>query len=419
MAEIDRPQNVQTSADLVTVVATKVEDDGTCRNEDLIYYNTSCIGQGSFGTVYSATLQNGNTLVAIKKVLQDRRFKNRELSIMKRLKHATIINLLYYFYSSGSNSRSTDVYLNLVMDHVPENVYKQVRYYCAQRQTMPLIYVKLYIYQLFRALNFIHKENICHRDIKPQNLLCDPATGKLKLCDFGSAKQLVPEETNVSYICSRYYRAPELILCAVQYTCSIDVWSCGCVLGELLLNQPLFPGESGVDQLIEIIKVLGTPNNDQIADMNPQSVSSFRFPPVRPHPWNRVFRNRTPQSALSMISAILEFSPQKRVRPIIALQHEFFKELRDPNQRLPNGMPLPHKELFEFDLEEVDTISEAKIAFNGGAGVNQANILQKFFSESSMNDAQIQDKFLELLQPRQLLIQEIPSNQSIPLVASQ
>ena len=85
------------------------------------------------------------------------------------------------------------------------------------------------------------------------------------------------------------------------------------------------------------------------------SVSSFRFPPVRPHPWNRVFRNRTPQSALSMISAILEFSPQKRVRPIIALQHEFFKELRDPNQRLPNGMPLPHKELFEFDLEEVDT----------------------------------------------------------------
>ena len=68
MAEPDRPQNVQTSADLVTVVATKVEDDGSCRNEDLIYYNTSCIGQGSFGTVYSATLQNGNTLVAIKKV---------------------------------------------------------------------------------------------------------------------------------------------------------------------------------------------------------------------------------------------------------------------------------------------------------------------------------------------------------------
>ena len=120
-----------------------------------------------------------------------------------------------------------------------------------------------------------------------------------------------------------------------------------------------------------------------------------------------------------MISAILEFSPQKRVRPIIALQHEFFKELRDPNQRLPNGMPLPHKELFEFDLEEIDTISEAKIAFNGGAGVNQANILQKFFSESSMNDAQIHDRFLELLQPRQLLIQEIPSNQSIPLVAGQ
>ena len=148
-----------------------------------------------------------------------------------------------YFYSSGSNAKDADVYLNLVMDFVPENVYKQIRYYHNQRTSMPLIFVKLYTYQLFRALNYIHKDNICHRDIKPQNLLCDPSTGQLKLCDFGSAKQLSPEESNVAYICSRYYRAPELILCAVHYTCAIDVWSSGCVLGELLLNNPLFPGK--------------------------------------------------------------------------------------------------------------------------------------------------------------------------------
>ncbi len=88
-----------------------------------------------------------------------------------------------------------------------------------------------------------------------QNLLVNTSTHQLKLCDFGSAKMLVKGEPNISYICSRYYRAPELIFGATDYTTAIDVWSVGCVMGEMLLGQPLFPGESGVDQLVEIIKV--------------------------------------------------------------------------------------------------------------------------------------------------------------------
>ncbi|KAG7251704.1 hypothetical protein CRUP_019703, partial [Coryphaenoides rupestris] len=115
-----------------------------------------------------------------------------------------------------------EVYLNLVLDYVPETVYRMARHYSRAKQILPMVYVKLYMYQLFRSLAYIHSFGICHRDIKPQNLLLDPETAVLKLCDFGSAKQLVRGEPNVSYICSRYYRAPELIFGATDYTSSIE-----------------------------------------------------------------------------------------------------------------------------------------------------------------------------------------------------
>ncbi|VDN20765.1 unnamed protein product, partial [Dibothriocephalus latus] len=78
-----------------------------------------------------------------------------------------------------------DVYLNLVLEFVPETVYRVARRYTRQKETIPMIYAKLYMYQLFRSLAYIHNKGICHRDIKPQNLLLDPSTGVLKLCDFG------------------------------------------------------------------------------------------------------------------------------------------------------------------------------------------------------------------------------------------
>lgn len=132
--------------------------------------------------------------------------------------------------------KQDEIYLNLVMEYVPETVYRVLKHYNKSKQPVPVLLVKLYIYQTFRALAYIHSLGICHRDIKPQNLLVDPTTHKLKVCDFGSAKSLAAGEVNVSYICSRYYRAPELIFGATSYNQAIDVWSVGCVMAELLLG---------------------------------------------------------------------------------------------------------------------------------------------------------------------------------------
>jgi glycogen synthase kinase 3 beta len=188
---------------------------------------------------------------------------------------------------------------------------------------------------MLRSLAYIHSLGICHRDIKPQNLLINPETHELKLCDFGSAKILIKGEPNVSYICSRYYRAPELIFGATDYTTAIgtprigfpppvpgssadacvlvlpDVWSTGCVMAELLQGQPLFAGENGVDQLVEIIKILGTPTKDQIKAMN-QNYKEFKFPQIKPHSWNKVFPPPVPESALDILAKMLEYRPSER-----------------------------------------------------------------------------------------------------------
>jgi glycogen synthase kinase 3 beta len=111
----------------------------------------------------------------------------------------------------------------------------------------------------------MHSKGICHRGLKPQNILIDLKNKILKICDFGSAKILSKNDANVSYVCSRIYRAPELIFGCAEYTSKIDIWSAGCIIGEMVLGNPLFPGTSSVEQLVEIIKILGTPSKEEIS----------------------------------------------------------------------------------------------------------------------------------------------------------
>ncbi|KAJ8638912.1 hypothetical protein MRB53_015606 [Persea americana] len=340
--------SVMDGSDSVTghIISTTIGGKNGEDKRTISYMAERVVGSGSFGVVFQAKcLETGET-VAIKKVLQDRRYKNRELQLMRSMDHPNVLSLKHCFYSTTSKD---ELFLNLVMEYVPETLYQALKHYSNVNQRMPLIYIKLYTYQIFRGLAYIHMAHgVSHRDVKPQNLLVDPVTHQVKLCDFGSAKVLVKGEPNIAYICSRYYRAPELIFGATEYTTSIDIWSAGCVLAELLLGQPLFPGESAVDQLVEIIKVLGTPTREEIRCMNP-SYTEFKFPQIKAHPWHKIFHKRMPPEAIDLASRLLQYSPNLRCTALEACAHPFFDELRGPNSRLPNGRPLPF--LFNFEHE--------------------------------------------------------------------
>jgi serine/threonine protein kinase len=148
------------------------------------------------------------------------------------------------------------------------------------------------------------------------------------LTDFGSAKNLEPGVPSVTYITSRYYRAPELMFGNTEYTFAIDIWSVGCVIAELLLQIPLFPGASGCEQIVEIIKILGTPTKDDISNMNPH-YGEFRFPPMGALPWEKIFKPGTDPNAVKFVSSLLKYNPKERPNPLEALASPYFDELRD------------------------------------------------------------------------------------------
>lgn len=291
--------------------------------------------------------------VAIKKVIQDPRFKNRELQLMKSVAHPNVVALKNYFYTNG-DTKPEDVYLNLVMEYVPETLHRCCRDFYRNREIVPPILVKVFMFQTLRSIAYLHlpSVNICHRDIKPHNLLVDPRTGVLKICDFGSAKQLQPSEPNVAYICSRYYRAPELIFGNQFYNTTVDVWSVGCIFAEMLLGEAIFKGENSMGQLVEIIKYLGTPTKEQLDELNKKGVTdTLRLPQIKTRPWNRVFREHVPPEAHDLIGKLLRYIPRERATPFDALAHPYFDELFLPSARLHTGSPLPPL-LLVFSEEE-------------------------------------------------------------------
>ncbi|KAK8521999.1 hypothetical protein V6N12_066569 [Hibiscus sabdariffa] len=310
------------------IITTVVVGRSGQPKQRISYMAERVVGTGSFGVVFQAKCLDRGDSVAIKKVLQDKRYKNRELQIMHLLDHPNTVQLKHYFFSS---TEADELYLNLVLEYIPETVFRVSKHYCRLNRHMPILFAQLYTYQV------------------------NPYTHQLKICDFGSAKMLVPGEPNISYICSRYYRAPELIFGATDYTTAIDMWSVGCVMSELLLGRPMFPGESGVDQLVEIIKKQGTPTREEIKCMNPK-YTEFKFPHIKAQPYHKIFNRRIPPEALDLLSRLLQYSPNLRCTAIEACAHPFFDDLRDPTACLPNGRALPP--LFDFTDQELAGASD-------------------------------------------------------------
>ena len=328
------------------------EENGAQKKKNHLYKIERVCGNGSFGIVFQGKILHTGETIAIKKVYQDRRFRNREFSIMSLLDHPNIVKVRHAFYTTGE--KLDEIYLNLVMNYVPENLNRLNKSYFEKKEQIPLFLIKLYCFQIARALNYIHNKKICHRDIKPQNILLDPQTNRIYICDFGSAKLLKRDESNVSYICSRFYRAPELLLGNEYYTTSIDIWSFGCVVAELFKGKPLLRTENKDEQINKIMECLGGPKEEDLAIIidkpaahelakSTKSIKAKNFADVLPN---------CPSEIIDLISKILIYNPRKRLTAVEIMAHPAFDELKNKDNFNNDKYVVPN--IFNFTQEEIN-----------------------------------------------------------------
>ncbi|KAL5260001.1 hypothetical protein ACHWQZ_G010201 [Mnemiopsis leidyi] len=216
------------------------------------YENLGLVGEGSYGMVMKCRHKETGQLVAIKKFLESdddktvKKIATREIRMLKALRHENLVNLIEYF------RRKKKLYL--VFEFVDHTVLDDLERYPNGLEEQ---LVRKITYQVLRAIEFCHHHNIIHRDVKPENILVSKL-GVVKLCDFGFARTLAgPGETYTDYVATRWYRAPELLVGDANYGKAVDLWAIGCLIVEMLTGNPLFPGDSDIDQLYHITSWLG------------------------------------------------------------------------------------------------------------------------------------------------------------------
>lgn len=234
------------------------------------------IGEGTFGVVYRGEYlgdENENReSVAVKRVRLNPQYAQRELQILKMLKntpHKNVLRLRDYSteYSEDSDTEEEETTLYLVMDYYPTTLAALC---LSLKSAVREEAVYTIGYQLLRGLEHIHALDIMHRDIKPENILYNPQNNHAVIADFGSSKLYKKGVTSTSYVATRYYRAPECILDNLHYDTKVDIWSMGCVFGEMVSGAPLFVGKDNVEQLYQIFRRFGYPSDEEILEMNPE-----------------------------------------------------------------------------------------------------------------------------------------------------
>jgi glycogen synthase kinase 3 beta len=280
------------------------------------------IGQGTFGKVYEAE-DNKSTKVAIKRVEKVANAVSREVDILKMINHKHCIKLLDVFYTSEDGGVENK-FQNLVFDYHPQTLYRYIQdKSCCPKST------KILFYQLCLAIHHIHEKNICHRDITPSNILLS-SEGHVVLADFGSAKMLESEHISMSYVCSRYYRAPELLLGCSNYSTKVDIWSAGCILAEMLMGRPIFPGNDNQDQLIKIVLILGAPSLADLWAMKKNYKQILRFPQIDPLYFGSLLPKTLtePDIVADLLYGMLCYNPKSRLSIENVLKHPFFNDIK-------------------------------------------------------------------------------------------
>ena len=319
------------------------------------------IGKGAYGIVCSAKDEKLNTKVAIKKITNafenvvDAKRTLREIKLLRHLRHENIVPITDCMLPSKEEEYSfNDVY---VMYELMDTDLHQII-----RSDQPLTddHCQYFIYQLLRGLKYIHSADVLHRDLKPSNLLLN-ANCDLKICDFGLARTNT-QDTNrdfmTEYVVTRWYRAPELLLSCAEYSVAIDVWSCGCILAELLGRKPLFPGKDYVHQLNLITKVIGTPDEQDLYFVTSDKARRYlrQLPYSKPMDFKRLYPEANPL-ACDLIEKMLIFNPEKRINVEECLKHPYLASLHDTNDEPVADAPFT----FAFEQHNGGEMSEETV----------------------------------------------------------
>ncbi|XP_018048487.1 PREDICTED: mitogen-activated protein kinase 14B-like isoform X1 [Atta colombica] len=299
------------------------------------------VGSGAYGQVCSAVDTTTAQKVAIKKLA--RPFQSavhakrtyRELRMLKHMNHENVIGLLDVFHPSSSLEDFQHVYL--VTHLMGADLNNIVR-----TQKLSDDHVQFLVYQILRGLKYIHSAGIIHRDLKPSNIAVNEDC-ELKILDFGLARPTENEMTG--YVATRWYRAPEIMLNWMHYNQTVDIWSVGCIMAELLTGRTLFPGTDHIHQLNLIMEILGTPRDEFMKKISSESARNYiqSLPPLKKKNFKDVFRGANPL-AIDLLELMLELDAEKRITAEQALAHPYLAQYADPTDE---PVSLPYDQSFE------------------------------------------------------------------------